>query len=185
MDMIGFDSRPATARASGSAESDGAGLEPIRDRLATLGRPHTPADVADAMRAEGLIVSDSAVIEMVESLRRNSIGAGALVFGCSITPQSLLAAGLTEILSQVIHGFPLGDFVILKLNGDITIMTHRSEMGQGINTKVMQVVAHELGVELGRVRATATNTSKVSNTSATAASIFTLGRKSTTYSAPR
>ncbi len=59
-------------------EFDGADLEAIRDRLATLGRPHTPADVADAMRAEGLVVSDSSVIETVESLRRNSVGAGQL-----------------------------------------------------------------------------------------------------------
>ena len=34
-------------------------LEPIRDRLAGLGRAPTPADVATAMRAEGLMVSDA------------------------------------------------------------------------------------------------------------------------------
>jgi len=62
----------------GMIEFDGADLEPIRDRLATLGRPHTPADVADAMRAEGLVVSDSSVIETVDALRRNSVGAGQL-----------------------------------------------------------------------------------------------------------
>ena len=78
MGMIDFDRRATTARGSAPAEFDGADLEPIRERLATLGRPHTPADVADAMRAEGLVVSDSSVIETVESLRRNSIGAGAL-----------------------------------------------------------------------------------------------------------
>lgn len=55
-----------------------ADLDPLRTRLAGLGRPHTPADVAAAMRAEGLIVSDSAVIETVEALRRSSIGAGPL-----------------------------------------------------------------------------------------------------------
>src|SRR5258708_7853301 len=43
-------------------------------------------------------------------------------------------------------------------------------MGQGLNTKVAQVVAHELGVGFGRVRVTATDTTKVANTSATAAS---------------
>jgi xanthine dehydrogenase large subunit len=43
-------------------------------------------------------------------------------------------------------------------------------MGQGLNTKVAQVVAHELGIGLERVRATATDTHKVANTSATAAS---------------
>ncbi|MFP5391166.1 MAG: molybdopterin cofactor-binding domain-containing protein, partial [Gammaproteobacteria bacterium] len=40
----------------------------------------------------------------------------------------------------------------------------------GVNTKVMQVVAHELGVDLEQVRITATDTGKVANTSATAAS---------------
>src|SRR5690606_31432632 len=45
-----------------------------------------------------------------------------------------------------------------------------TEMGQGVNTKVWQVVAHELGIALAHGRATATDTSKVANTSATAAS---------------
>ena len=75
MGVIDFDSRRDHGPRVGAGEFDGADLEPIRDRLATLGRPHTPADVADAMRAEGLVVSDSSVIETVESLRRNSIGA--------------------------------------------------------------------------------------------------------------
>jgi xanthine dehydrogenase large subunit len=43
-------------------------------------------------------------------------------------------------------------------------------MGQGLNTKVAQVVANEFGLPLSRVRVTATDTSKVANTSATAAS---------------
>jgi xanthine dehydrogenase large subunit len=43
-------------------------------------------------------------------------------------------------------------------------------MGQGLNTKVAQVVAHELGVSFESVRVTATDTQKVANTSATAAS---------------
>jgi xanthine dehydrogenase large subunit len=45
-----------------------------------------------------------------------------------------------------------------------------TEMGQGVNTKVAQVVAHELRIPLASVRCTATDTSKVANTSATAAS---------------
>ena len=53
-------------------------LVALRDRLAGLGRAHTPADVAGAMRAEGLIVSDTAVLGVVEWLRRHSIGAGPL-----------------------------------------------------------------------------------------------------------
>jgi xanthine dehydrogenase large subunit len=56
------------------------------------------------------------------------------------------------------------------VDGSILVNHGGTEMGQGVNTKVMQVVAHELGVDLGRVRIAATNTSKVANTSATAAS---------------
>jgi len=53
-------------------------LDPLRNRLAVLNRTPQPADVAAAMRAEGMIVTDEALIETVESLRRNSVGAGEL-----------------------------------------------------------------------------------------------------------
>jgi xanthine dehydrogenase large subunit len=43
-------------------------------------------------------------------------------------------------------------------------------MGQGLNTKVAQIVAHAFGVELDNVGITATRTDKVPNTSPTAAS---------------
>ena len=53
-------------------------LDPLRDRLAALSRPPTPADVAAAMHAKGLMVSDATLIETVEALRRNSVGARPL-----------------------------------------------------------------------------------------------------------
>ena len=53
-------------------------LEPIRSRLARLGRPHTPADVAEALRAEGRVVSDTALVETLDQLHRHSVGAGPL-----------------------------------------------------------------------------------------------------------
>jgi xanthine dehydrogenase large subunit len=46
-------------------------------------------------------------------------------------------------------------------------------MGQGLHTKVAQIVADELGIGLHRVLATASDTSKVANASATAASAGT------------
>ncbi|HYP45773.1 MAG TPA: TadA family conjugal transfer-associated ATPase [Propionibacteriaceae bacterium] len=55
-----------------------ADLDPLRSRLAAIGRPHTPADVAAAMRAEGQLVTDSTLLETVEALRRHSVGAGLL-----------------------------------------------------------------------------------------------------------
>jgi len=45
-----------------------------------------------------------------------------------------------------------------------------TEMGQGLHTKMQQVAAAEFGVPLNRVKVNATNTAKVPNTSATAAS---------------
>jgi len=53
-------------------------LDPIRNRLVRLGRPHTAHDVAEAMRAEGRVVTDTVLIETVEALRRHSVGAGRL-----------------------------------------------------------------------------------------------------------
>ena len=53
-------------------------LDPLRSRLVGLGRVHTAHDVAEAMRAEGRIVTDAALIETVEALRRHSVGAGPL-----------------------------------------------------------------------------------------------------------
>ncbi len=55
-----------------------AGLEPLRTRLVALGRPHTTHDVAEAMRAEGRLVTDAVLAETVEALRRHSVGAGPL-----------------------------------------------------------------------------------------------------------
>jgi xanthine dehydrogenase large subunit len=63
-----------------------------------------------------------------------------------------------------------GALVHIYTDGSVLVNHGGTEMGQGLNTKVAQVVAHELGLPLERVRCSATDTSKVANTSATAAS---------------
>ena len=68
----------ALSSAAGDGGINESALDPVRDRLAGIGREYTPVDVAAAMRAEGLAVSDSAVLDTVESLRRHSVGAGPL-----------------------------------------------------------------------------------------------------------
>ena len=55
-------------------------------------------------------------------------------------------------------------------DGSVLVNHGGTEMGQGLHTKVSQVVALELGIDVAQVRATANDTSKVANTSATAAS---------------
>ncbi len=55
-------------------------------------------------------------------------------------------------------------------DGSVHLNHGGTEMGQGLNTKVGQVVADVFQIDLDRVKITATTTAKVPNTSATAAS---------------
>ena len=71
---------------------------------------------------------------------------------------------------NVVHLNQAGALVHVYTDGSVLVNHGGTEMGQGLNTKVAQVVAHELGVPAAQVRASATDTSKVANTSATAAS---------------
>jgi len=85
-------------------------------------------------------------------LRHTGVGAGALVLGCSMFPESASAGKLTDLLNVVTEGAPLGAFVAIKpLSGDIVIITHRSEMGQGIRSSLAAVLADELEADWDRV----------------------------------
>ena len=63
-----------------------------------------------------------------------------------------------------------GALVHVYQDGSIHLNHGGTEMGQGLNQKVAQVVAGVFGVDAGSVKITATDTGKVPNTSATAAS---------------
>jgi len=55
-------------------------------------------------------------------------------------------------------------------DGSIGISTGAVEMGQGVNTKMMQVAAGVFSVDVSRIKIESTNTTRVANTSPTAAS---------------
>jgi xanthine dehydrogenase large subunit len=63
-----------------------------------------------------------------------------------------------------------GALVHVYTDGSVHLNHGGTEMGQGLFVKVAQVVAESFQIDLDRVRVSATNTSKVPNTSATAAS---------------
>jgi xanthine dehydrogenase large subunit len=63
-----------------------------------------------------------------------------------------------------------GALVHVYTDGSVQVNHGGTEMGQGLHTKVCQLVADELGVPFEKVRISATDTSKVPNASATAAS---------------
>lgn len=63
-----------------------------------------------------------------------------------------------------------GALVHVYTDGSVQVNHGGTEMGQGLHTKICQIVADELGVPFEKVRISATDTSKIPNASATAAS---------------
>lgn len=63
-----------------------------------------------------------------------------------------------------------GALVHVYADGSVRMNHGGTEMGQGLFQKVAQVAASRFGIDIGAVRITATDTAKVPNTSATAAS---------------
>jgi xanthine dehydrogenase large subunit len=60
--------------------------------------------------------------------------------------------------------------VHIYTDGSVGLSTGAVEMGQGVNTKIMQVAARTLGISPERVKVESTNTTRVANTSPSAAS---------------
>ena len=55
-------------------------------------------------------------------------------------------------------------------DGSVVISTGAVEMGQGVNTKMLQVAAHVFSIKPERIKVNSTNTYRIANTSPTAAS---------------
>lgn len=60
--------------------------------------------------------------------------------------------------------------VHIYLDGSVGISTAAVEMGQGVNTKIMQVAAHVFSIPISKIKIESTNTTRVANTSPSAAS---------------
>ncbi len=84
--------------------------------------------------------------------------------GLALTPVKFGISFTASFLNQA------GALIHIYTDGSIHLNHGGTEMGQGLNTKVAQVVAEVFQVEISRVQITATNTDKVPNTSPTAAS---------------
>ena len=63
-----------------------------------------------------------------------------------------------------------GALVHIYTDGTILVNHGGTEMGQGLYSKIRQIFAHEFSLDLSKIRLSATDTAKVPNTSATAAS---------------
>ena len=87
--------------------------------------------------------------------------------GLALTPVKFGISFTATLFNQA------GALVHVYLDGSVLVNHGGTEMGQGLHTKVAQIVADELGVPLHRVRPSASDTSKIPNASATAASAGT------------
>ncbi len=125
----------------------------------------------------GMEVSDFILHEMTEALadrcdyaaRRARVAEWnaahpVLKRGIALTPVKF---GISFTLT---HLNQAGALVHVYQDGSIAMNHGGTEMGQGLFQKVAQVAAASFGVEIGVVKITATDTAKVPNTSATAAS---------------
>ena len=147
-------------------------------RAQRFGGAHSPeGPVAANTTPYGMEVEDFILHEMTEALearsdyaaRRAAIanwnaGQPVLKRGIAMTPVKF---GISFTLT---HLNQAGALVHVYQDGSVAMNHGGTEMGQGLHQKVAQVAAARFGLTTDAVRITATDTGKVPNTSATAAS---------------
>ncbi len=132
------------------------------------GRDITPYEmkvedfVADQLVAQ--LAKDADYQERRARIRTWNRHSGNLKRGIALVPVKFGISFTATHLNQA------GALLHVYTDGSVLLNHGGTEMGQGLYTKVAQVVAEELGIDIARVRVSAANTGKVPNTSATAAS---------------
>jgi xanthine dehydrogenase large subunit len=84
--------------------------------------------------------------------------------GLAVMPVCFGISFTTTFLNQA------ASLVHVYTDGSVGISTAAVEMGQGVHRKILRVASRTLGIEIDRIRMESTNTSRVANTSPTAAS---------------
>ncbi|MHB8905969.1 MAG: molybdopterin cofactor-binding domain-containing protein, partial [Melioribacteraceae bacterium] len=84
--------------------------------------------------------------------------------GAAIIPVTFGISFTTTFLNQA------SALVHIYTDGSVSVSSAAIEMGQGVNEKLRLIAANELSISIERIKIESTNTSRVSNTSATAAS---------------
>ncbi|MEB0078769.1 xanthine dehydrogenase molybdopterin binding subunit [Pseudomonas sp. CCI3.2] len=102
--------------------------------------------------------------ERRQSIRTYNASSPVLKKGLALTPVKFGISFTASFLNQA------GALIHIYTDGSIHLNHGGTEMGQGLNIKVAQVVAEVFQVDIDRIQITATNTDKVPNTSPTAAS---------------
>ena len=161
------------------------GLDPVAVRQANYYAPidgtPTTSGVSDQVKPNttpyGMEITDFILHEMTERLlsdanyadRKAAVAAfnaanSVLKRGLGISPVKF---GISFTLT---HLNQAGALVHVYQDGSIHLNHGGTEMGQGLFQKIAQVAASRFGVDVSVIKITATDTAKVPNTSATAAS---------------
>ena len=157
--------RSAPATGPGSGKRFGGAHSPQAEQFAVQTTPYhmEVADfIADQM-VSALEVSAGYAARRAEIVAWNAQNP-ILKRGLSLTPVKFGISFTLSFLNQA------GALVHVYQDGSVHLNHGGTEMGQGLNQKVAQVVAQVFGLDAGQVKITATDTGKVPNTSATAAS---------------
>ena len=159
-------------------------IEEVMDQVAlTLGKDPLAVRQANLYNATnntthyGMVVEDNVAPEIIEQLKASSnyvkrrakiekfnAGSKYVKKGIALTPLKFGISFTTKFLNQA------GALIHIYADGSVQLNHGGTEMGQGLFTKVAQIVANTLNIDLKHVKITATNTGKVPNTSPTAAS---------------
>ena len=99
--------------------------------------------------------NDIAVFNAENSLFKKGISLMPICFGISFT----------KILMNQARAL-----VHVYMDGSVNVSTGAVEMGQGVNTKILQVAATVFSIPAGKIRINSTNTNRIANTSPSAAS---------------
>lgn len=119
-------------------------------------------NMLEEMTAELEESSDYA--ERRKAIKAYNANSPILKKGLALVPVKFGISFTASFLNQA------GALIHIYTDGSIHLNHGGTEMGQGLNVKVAQVVAEVFQVDIDRVQITATNTDKVPNTSPTAAS---------------
>ncbi len=99
-----------------------------------------------------------------EAIARHNATNATVKQGLAFTPVKFGVSFNATLFNQA------GALVNVYTDGTVLVNHGGTEMGQGLHTKVIEVVARTFGLPRDAVRASTTDTSKIPNTSATAAS---------------
>ena len=140
----GAQDEPLSERPDHAVPPDDRGSDPAEDLLGTRG--------------------EQRLCESTPGRAGGNAKGGAIRRGIALTPVKF------GISFTATHYNQAGALVHVYSDGSIHLNHGGCEMGQGLHTKVAQVVADAFQVDIDRIKVTKTTTEKVPNTSATAAS---------------